>query len=225
MNKQSIYSAIAASVLAFTHTPTNATLTPQLGGDVLVDDDLGIMWLADMRLADSQTFGLTTGIGINGEMNWFTTNTWIAAMNAHNGGLGWLGFNDWQLPTTAVPDASCTPSGASQPAGTGTGCTGSDMGHLYYTEFGLSAGTNASTAAATAGFSNLATGEFYWSGTLDGVNGYDFSFGSGSQATLGRGFTLFVVPVRTNTVPVPAALWLFGSGLLGLVGMARRKKA
>jgi hypothetical protein len=26
-------------------------------------------------------------------------------------------------------------------------------------------------------------------------------------------------------VPVPAALWLFVSGLLGLVGMARRKKA
>ena len=26
-------------------------------------------------------------------------------------------------------------------------------------------------------------------------------------------------------VPVPAAVWLFGSGLLGLVGIARRKKA
>jgi hypothetical protein len=26
-------------------------------------------------------------------------------------------------------------------------------------------------------------------------------------------------------VPVPAAVWLFGSGLLGLIGMARRKKA
>jgi len=29
----------------------------------------------------------------------------------------------------------------------------------------------------------------------------------------------------TSPVPVPAAIWLFGSGLLGLVGMARRKKA
>ena len=27
------------------------------------------------------------------------------------------------------------------------------------------------------------------------------------------------------TVPIPAAVWLFGSGLLGLIGMARRKKA
>jgi len=29
----------------------------------------------------------------------------------------------------------------------------------------------------------------------------------------------------TGVVPLPAAVWLFGSGLLGLVGMARRKKA
>ena len=30
---------------------------------------------------------------------------------------------------------------------------------------------------------------------------------------------------QTAAVPVPAAVWLFGSGLLGLVGVARRKKA
>lgn len=28
-----------------------------------------------------------------------------------------------------------------------------------------------------------------------------------------------------GAVPVPAAVWLFGSGLIGLVGVARRKKA
>ena len=31
--------------------------------------------------------------------------------------------------------------------------------------------------------------------------------------------------IGTSAVPVPAAVWLFGSGLAGLVGMARRKKA
>ena len=34
----------------------------------------------------------------------------------------------------------------------------------------------------------------------------------------------FVVP-DTSAVPVPAAVWLFGTGLMGLVGVARRKKA
>jgi len=30
---------------------------------------------------------------------------------------------------------------------------------------------------------------------------------------------------QTSVVPVPAAVWLFGSGLIGLAGFARRKKA
>ncbi len=28
-----------------------------------------------------------------------------------------------------------------------------------------------------------------------------------------------------STVPIPAAIWLFGSGLIGLIGVAKRKKA
>jgi hypothetical protein len=28
-----------------------------------------------------------------------------------------------------------------------------------------------------------------------------------------------------SAIPVPAAVWLFGSGLLGMIGIARRKKA
>lgn len=30
---------------------------------------------------------------------------------------------------------------------------------------------------------------------------------------------------RAMVVPIPAAVWLFGSGLIGLVGVARRKKS
>ena len=31
--------------------------------------------------------------------------------------------------------------------------------------------------------------------------------------------------ITPSAVPVPAAVWLFGSGLLGLIGVVRRKAA
>jgi hypothetical protein len=40
---------------------------------------------------------------------------------------------------------------------------------------------------------------------------------------IGSGNSMYVTSV--SAVPVPAAVWLFGSGLLGLMGMARRKAA
>jgi hypothetical protein len=35
---------------------------------------------------------------------------------------------------------------------------------------------------------------------------------------------LYAMSVSVSSVPVPATVWLFGSGLLGLIGVARRKK-
>ena len=35
----------------------------------------------------------------------------------------------------------------------------------------------------------------------------------------------FTQTIMLNTVPVPAAAWLFGSGLIGLIGVARRKQS
>jgi len=40
-----------------------------------------------------------------------------------------------------------------------------------------------------------------------------------------QGYSLFLEGAIVSTVPAPAAVWLFGSGLIGLVSFARRKKA
>ena len=39
----------------------------------------------------------------------------------------------------------------------------------------------------------------------------------------GQVFTA-IFDIQTSVVPVPPAVWLFGSGLIGLIGVARRKK-
>ena len=41
----------------------------------------------------------------------------------------------------------------------------------------------------------------------------------------GTEFLRYSLVISTSAVPVPAAVWLFGSGLIGLIGVARRKKA
>jgi hypothetical protein len=46
---------------------------------------------------------------------------------------------------------------------------------------------------------------------------------SNFRAFTGSGGT--IPPIAGNQVPVPAAVWLFGSGLLGLLGAARKKSA
>lgn len=51
-------------------------------------------------------------------------------------------------------------------------------------------------------------------GPFPGLN-VNFDIGSGNSLTV----------LSVSSVPVPAAVWLFGSGLIGLVGFAKRKKA
>jgi hypothetical protein len=69
-----------------------------------------------------------------------------------------------------------------------------------------------------------------WDGPFEGFNG-NFDVTSltfvNTGGTVNGGNPFPVGPYPSNAVPVPAAVWLFGSGLVGLVGVARRnsKKA
>jgi hypothetical protein len=81
---------------------------------------------------------------------------------------------------------------------------------------------------------NYATGTDFFDEITEGLNGdYAWNFGidkgESQLRRKGAGFDrLAAWAVRdgdVSAVPVPAAVWLFGSGLLGLIGIARRKKA
>jgi hypothetical protein len=65
---------------------------------------------------------------------------------------------------------------------------------------------------------NITSGN--WASLLSDVQVFriDLEFISGTEAT-------GLDNVRLAAVPVPATVWLFGSGLLGLAGMARSRKA
>ena len=66
----------------------------------------------------------------------------------------------------------------------------------------------------------------------EGVDGKSVAYSFGVPATadsytsgVAGDFVFAIWSNNISAVPVPAAVWLFGSGLIGLIGIARRKKA
>jgi hypothetical protein len=95
---------------------------------------------------------------------------------------------------------------------------------------GLSLATQANAYTINTNFANLGTCTNVSNGfgVNDGIGGDPmtssaFDSHNGNFDILSVHLDSFV-PTPQAAVPVPAAVWLFGSGLLGLVGIARRKK-
>jgi len=110
--------------------------------------------------------------------------------------------------------------------------TDSEMGNLYYNVLGGIAGQDISTTHNSNYdlFSNVLSAP-YLSATEfapDPSSAWNFLFSGGGQFANEKGFPFYAWAVHSgdaSVVPVPAAVWPFGSGLLGLIGIARRKKA
>ena len=138
---------------------------------------MNLTWLANANLAAPNAFG-TAGINPDGRMSWNTAQNWIASMNLARH----LGFSTWRLPVTPAQDPVCSGAYA---------CTGSEMGHLFYTELGGQVGKDISGAHNSnySLFSNLEDGS-YWSGTTVATTGaWTFAFDNGSQVAATRAQT------------------------------------
>ncbi|HEB93181.1 MAG TPA: hypothetical protein ENI94_06885 [Gammaproteobacteria bacterium] len=58
-------------------------------------------------------------------------------------------------------------------------------------------------------------------GLEGGVNIYNFAGGAADNSSI---FTFNATSLSVNPVPIPASVWLFCSGLIGLISMAKRRK-
>lgn len=177
-------------------------------------------------------FGLQTIDGgdfntSNGRMTWWGGLAFSNYLNSINYG----GSNQWRLP-----------SAGSNPQ-YGYNQTGSELGQLYYNELNVLTfpGTNGSdygilhdgsvfTSGNAGPFANAQT-YAYWSGTeyapVPGVAWVFYTYdGLQNGSYKGTQFYAWAVsPGQVAAVPVPGAIWLMGSGLLGLAGLKRRGHA
>jgi hypothetical protein len=97
-----------------------------------------------------------------------------------------------------------------------------------YDTFSTGTRTNASKGASAAwtvtGTPLADAGAGTWTGILVATGNINGDYWSGFNNVQYTEIFNLTITADASAVPVPAAAWLFGSGLLGLVGVARRKK-
>jgi len=206
------------------------------GNGLIYDDVLDITWMQDANYAQ------TSGYDLDGSMNWADSKTWADQ-------LSYGGFDDWRLasanlmnPTSPFP---CFASNGSCDRGYNN--TTGELGHMFYNNLGnlgavdtngnSQSGYGVTNSSFTDGNSGASVSivnlqnHGYW---LDEEKPYTrdawvFYLSSGNQIyghKLGGHYSWPVHDgdIGVSAVPLPAGIYLFLSGLVGL-GLMRGRNA
>jgi hypothetical protein len=182
-------------------------------------------------------------------MTWSQATTWADGLSYYDSERD-ITWTDWRLPLTMPVNGSTynythLNDGSSDdgynisaPGTVYAGSTGSEMAYLFLYELGNLGYCDASGECPQEGWGLTKTGPFtnimdgnYWSGTEygrdvpglpSGYNAWCFHSDNGAQGYLGKASPLYAWPVRTGDVPIPGAVWLLASGLIGIIGFRKR---
>lgn len=201
------------------------------GGGLIYDSVQNITWLADANYAK------TSGYDEDGRMNWNEANAWVGGLAIHDAVRN-VTYSDWRLPTlTDLGAPGCNYSYSGSDCGFNVDTTSSELAGLFYGALGNKALVNGSGQQQQeygliddpanpndeSLFSNLES-DYYWFGTSyfsSSSLAWGFRLSTGEQYYFSSaGSAMRAWAVRDGdvaAVPLPGAVWLFGSMLMGLL--------
>jgi len=211
------------------------------------DDVANLTWLANASASGSVTWAdantWAAGLNVNGVTGWrLPTNSPVNGSTYSVGAtIAYDGSKDWSYNVSA-PDT------------TYAGSMASEMAFLFYNTLGNASICNSTTSTVdtcdpqsagtnTGPFSGIQVGDVvnsrYWSATdfsftdvyctttsscawfflfTDGAQGYDV------KTSTRYAWAVYTGNAGAVAVPLPATVWLFSGGLLGLIGVARQRR-
>ena len=195
--------AFAAQGALLGRLPLDPSATYNNDGDYQAwyDTRLNVTWLDDTNYANSS--GFSTDFG--GKMNWVDAQDWIVSLNASS----YLGIATWRLPSASPVN---------------------EMADLYFGTLGGYCPPNTGCVLPDYGpFDNFPAGD-YWTSTLQfgGTWAEDFCFhcgyaGNGNVIVSRKSVWLVSDGDVGSVVPIPATVWLLGTGIVGLTGRRLRR--
>lgn len=189
--------ALFFCVSGFAHATLIELGTDDQNNKLIYDDDYDITW-----------YDCNDYLG-----NWWGASAWVDALSVNYDGIS---YDDWRLPSAYNPDGTGPDWGYD--------VTGSEMGHLYYTELGNTAGSFTNPGP----FDNLFG--IYWLSETSEMSASIFYISSGLQwgdvKYEGPLSALAVCPGRVGAVPVPepGTVTLVGIGLLGIAVLRHKRR-
>lgn len=187
---------IPVSMLMAASTNASAALIERLGGLAYYDDVANVTWLADANVL--------------GPATWYDAMNWAAGLNV-------AGVTGWRLPNYIY----------------GGTTTASELGNMFYNVLG---GTSMVPIGVSHNsnydlFSNIVDARYWFAQTENYCEGdaepcaVVFNMNGGFVDGFRRTLPFYAWAVHDgDAVPLPAAIWLFASGLVGLGVFSRRKK-
>ena len=243
MKQQKTLLALALLASAVVTGNAQASLIDR-GNGLLYDDVLNVTWLQDANYAHTSGYA---GADSAGRMNWTTAKTWAADL-VYGGYSDWRLPSNSPINGSSFND-SYAPDGSTD-YGHNITSPHSELAYMYHVNLGLKSyyDTTGTTQSDWGIFgngtyngvddtsygqtnvklvNNLQSYE-YWSGSEYAPSpnlAWLFNTIGGFQGKYYKYDQLYAWAVRPGdvaAVPVPGAFWLFGSAMVGLMGLKRR---